>query len=327
MRDAFRTVGLITIVAVYFLILVGGVVRAAGAGMGCPDWPTCFGQWIPPTHESQLPENYREVYQNHGYSDAPFNALKTWTEYVNRLVGVVIGFLIFLTLICAFGFWKDHRGIFWLSLTAFILVGFQGWLGSVVVASNLTPWLVTVHMLVALIIVGLLITARAAASSPDYAHPYHPLLGRLLLGCLVLSFIQIALGTQVREAIDTVARELGPDRRADWIGEVGISVLVHRSLSIVILFTNVAAIWLSRQDGPIPGPAAWAGYGLGVCIVAEIVVGAVMYYAAIPAVLQPAHLLLAAVMAGLQWYLWIVSRPAAPEMVGRTTYEAEAAPA
>ncbi len=325
MRNAFRTVGLITIVAVYFLILVGGVVRASGAGMGCPDWPKCFGQWVPPTHESQLPADYQEIYQHRGYADAPFNALKTWTEYVNRLVGVGIGFLIFLTLICAVGFWSDRRAIVWLSLTAFILVGFQGWLGSVVVSSNLTPWLVTVHMLVALIIVGLLITARAAASTRGNVHEYHPRLSGVLLACLTLSFVQIALGTQVRESIDEIALVLGADQRGDWVGSVGISVLVHRSLSIVILFTNAAALWLLRKNGPIPTPVAWAGYGVVACVAAEIVVGAILYYAAIPAVLQPVHLLLAAVMAGLQWYLWIASRNGAQELIGSEEYAAAAA--
>lgn len=325
MRSAFRTVGFITIVAVYFLILVGGVVRASGAGMGCPDWPKCFGQWIPPTHESQLPANYQEIYQHRGYADEPFNALKTWTEYVNRLVGVGIGFLIFLTLICASAYWSDRRPIVWLSLTAFILVGFQGWLGSVVVSSNLAPWLVTVHMLVALIIVGLLITARTAATTRSDVHEYHPRLSSVLLACLILSFVQIALGTQVREAIDEIAAVLGADQRGDWVGAVGISVLVHRSLSIVILFTNLAAVWLLRKNGPIPAPVAWAGYGVVACVAAEIAVGAILYYASIPAVLQPVHLLLAAVMAGLQWYLWIASRDGAREMVGPEEYVAATA--
>ena len=92
----YRRIALITLASVYFLILVGASVRASGAGMGCPDWPTCFGQWIPPTNEAQLPGNYQEIYAELGYRDTQFNVVKTWTEYANRLIGVTIGFLIFL---------------------------------------------------------------------------------------------------------------------------------------------------------------------------------------------------------------------------------------
>ena len=93
----FRGLATLTLAAVYFLILVGASVRASGAGMGCPDWPTCFGQWVPPTAESQLPANYQEVYAELGYGDTRFNVVKTWTEYLNRLIGVTIGVLIFAT--------------------------------------------------------------------------------------------------------------------------------------------------------------------------------------------------------------------------------------
>ena len=94
--ESFRRFALITLGAVYFLIAVGASVRASGAGMGCPDWPTCFGQWIPPTSETQLPSDYQEIYADLGYADTRFNVVKTWTENLNRLIGVIIGLLIYL---------------------------------------------------------------------------------------------------------------------------------------------------------------------------------------------------------------------------------------
>src|SRR5688572_29982787 len=123
-RRAFYKLSLATLLAVYFLILVGGIVRSTGSGMGCPDWPKCFGRWVPPTSIEELPSNYKQVYSQHRekknirfakylramgmnetadrlltdksvLEEADFNPTKTIIEYVNRVIGVIIGFLIF----------------------------------------------------------------------------------------------------------------------------------------------------------------------------------------------------------------------------------------
>ena len=111
---SFRRLSLSTLVAVYVLILVGGVVRSSGSGMGCPDWPRCFGKWVPPSSYEELPNNYKEIYANYRHKknerfakylssfgmtetatailndpairqEGDFNPVKTWIEYVKNL--------------------------------------------------------------------------------------------------------------------------------------------------------------------------------------------------------------------------------------------------
>src|ERR671910_1851849 len=144
----FQRLALWTTVITYFLILVGGLVRASGAGLGCPDWPRCFGSWIPPASAATLPPQF-DVSQ--------FNPTLMWTEYLNRLLGVSVGFFILATTISA---WRHHRHqprIVWTTTIALLLTGFQGWLGGRVVAHELAAWIVTVHMIVALVIVQMLL--------------------------------------------------------------------------------------------------------------------------------------------------------------------------
>ena len=152
--SSFQRLALWTTATTYLLILVGGLVRASGAGLGCPDWPRCFGGWVPPASAAALPPQF---------DPSQFNPTLMWTEYLNRLLGVTVGFLIFATAISA---WRHHRRdprILWTTIGAFLLTGFQGWLGGRVVAHELAAWIVTVHMIVALVIVQMLlyVTVRA----------------------------------------------------------------------------------------------------------------------------------------------------------------------
>ncbi len=305
----FRALCLWTIGAVYFLILVGGIVRASGSGMGCPDWPKCFGRWIPPTAESELPADYQERYAERGYRDQPFNAVKTWTEYLNRLVGVAIGFLILLTMLASLRYWSTDRVVVGCSVAAFVLVAFQGWLGSVVVSTNLHPVIVTVHMMLALVIVGVLVYAavRAERKSAAFEAAFEAVRASrrvrgLLIAAVLVSAVQIVLGTQIRERVDEAA--LAVAERSEWVAEVGTPLLVHRTLSLIVLALNLA-LWAGlRRASARGGLLDLLGNSLLTILVLEIAAGAVLYYFALPAVLQPVHLLLAAILAGIQLAIW-----------------------
>ena len=308
----YRRMAIITLAAVYFLILVGASVRASGAGMGCPDWPTCFGQWIPPTHESQLPSNYQEIYADLGYADTRFNVTKTWAEYANRLVGVTIGFLIFLTAIFSIPLRRINKSIFLASVAAFFMVGFQGWLGAKVVSSNLRPGMITIHMLMALAIVGTLLFALAEARRRVMVK--QPIIGidsrfepwlYIVLGMTVL---QVAMGTQVREMTDLIREAQGEALRSTWIEAMPWFFFVHRSFSALVLIAN---LWLARL---LINSLGWQHvltrltFAMILVIFLAVLSGATLGHLGMPAFIQPTHLLAASLLFGLQFLIWLSYR-------------------
>jgi cytochrome c oxidase assembly protein subunit 15 len=308
----YRRMAWITLGAVYFLILVGASVRASGAGMGCPDWPTCFGSWVPPTSEAQLPANYQEIYAQLGYSDTRFNVVKTWTEYANRLLGVSIGFLIFLTAIYSWSCRAHDTRIFKASVTAFLMVGFQGWLGSKVVGSNLQPGMITVHMLMALAIVGTLLYALAQARrgimASQPAGNIDPRFEKWLYIVLGLTILQVAMGTQVREMTDFIRESQGEELRSSWVDAMPWFFYVHRSFSAVVLFAN---LWLARL---LVMSLGWQ-HTLSkltlimLCVIgAAVLSGATLGHLGMPALVQPTHLLAASLLFGLQFLIWMSYR-------------------
>lgn len=329
----FYRLSLTTLLAVFILILAGGVVRSTGSGMGCPDWPKCFGQWVPPTKAEQLPENYKEVYSQirhqknirfasylstlgfdetalHILNDksileeADFNATKTWTEYINRLIGVIVGFLILLMAFLSLKFWDTHRKITVLCFTSLIAVLFQGWIGSIVVSTNLLPWTITLHMVLALVIVLLLVCIyHLAASRSSVINSAGKILRQLsiiLPLSMVLLVIQIVLGTQVREKLDLAAASLGQAQRGSWIEQLGEVFLIHRSFSWFILIINGLLVWKLFQLGEQKGLTI----ALIIIILTAFLSGVGMSYFGVPAFLQPLHLLFATLAFGFLALLW-----------------------
>lgn len=319
----------ITLVAVYFLILVGSVVRSSGSGMGCPDWPRCFGQWVPPNSASELPDNYRALYSEVRQKknvkfvnmlraigldetaaklesnkavlqEEEFSPIKSKIEYVNRLVGVTIGLLISLVLFRAAKFWKSKVKIFLAALVAWISVVFTGWFGSIVVSTNLTPWTVSVHLGFAFLIVAMLVYLVKTTSTEQKTTAIP---AWILIGLLAVGFLQMVLGVQVREALDSIAF-LHPDGRETWISALGNSFLVHRSFSWLVLAANG---WVAWRLYKIWG-ANWLVASLVILTLGSVLTGVGMAYGAVPPYLQPLHLTFSVLIFGIQFWLVLPSK-------------------
>lgn len=301
----YRKLAGLTVGAVVFLILVGGIVRSTGSGMGCPDWPTCFGMVIPPTDVSQLPENYQEIYKDHGYAQAEFNAFKTWVEYINRLIGVLIGLFGIATLVASLPFRTSDKPVFYMSLLGLLLIIFQGGIGAYVVRSNLDVNLISIHMGIAMLILLVYISAWLYASRDDYEASKVVVpqwMWALGLGVVVLTVYQMMVGTQVREMVDTVAVQLGEENRSSWIAELGAPYARHRFYYILAIALLFWATKLKAFMSQIPGMRVLV-IALVVLLGGQILLGIAMHYLSIPPALQPLHLLGATLMMACEFAL------------------------
>ena len=278
------------LIMVILVIAAGGIVRMTQSGMGCPDWPKCFGRWVPPTSAEQLPPDF-EKYLRTQDIDHSFNVYHTWIEYINRLLGALLGVFIFIHFIWSFKkFRRTDRRILLYSFLLLIAVGFQGWLGKKVVDHNLEVVKVTIHMLVALVIaaIPLLIIYRLKGTETIADN----FLKALSVGVLILLIVQIILGTQVREQIDEISKALLYKQRERWIEKVDNMFVIHRSFSWVIgagcllLFFRTKKYITLRLNAVI----------ILSVVTLTVLLGIIMAWYSIPAIAQPLHLLLASIL-------------------------------
>jgi cytochrome c oxidase assembly protein subunit 15 len=320
----FHKLCITTLISVYILIAVGSIVRVTGSGMGCPDWPRCFGNFIPPTRIEQLPSDYKEKYASIrekknikfakylsaiGLDDTAreilqdrtilqeedFNPVKTWIEYINRLVGVVIGFLILLLAYRSIRIRHSDPVVFYMSVATLLLVIFQGWFGSIVVSTNLTTWTITIHMFLALVIVVMLVFLqnRSAERTPAIS----PERGNILmtLAAMMMLFVQVYMGTEVRAVVDILADMLP---RAQWMSQLGVSAefLTHRAFSWMVVLIHVILVVKIRKTGRSNSLTT----ALIILILGTLSTGVGMAWLGVPAVLQPLHLTLATMAIGTE---------------------------
>ena len=291
--NRFQFWALITTSATYGLIAIGGLVRAAGAGLGCPDWPKCFGSWVPPTHVSALPPQF---------DPSQFNVWKTWLEYMNRLMGAVIGFLIIATLVLAIKHYRHAPRILWPTVAAFVLVLFEGWLGGQVVLSELQPLILSLHLAFALIIVSLLLYATVCAFF-DGGRPLDDLpawrknlgWGSFVVGFLTL--IEIGLGAAVRGHVQIVAKKEPPVLRAEWLENAGMTFGLHRVYAIFLVCLIAGLLYWAFQKAE----EKWLKRSLWlttVLVALQPLTGIIMSRYGLPAYAQVLHLWFGSLLLG-----------------------------
>lgn len=339
LKRNYKKWGIITLVSLYILVLLGGIVRSTGSGMGCPDWPKCFGQWIPPTDVANLPNDYKEVYaekrkvknnklakmllklnlntlsseissDNSVNEEQDFNAIKTWIEYVNRVFGVLVGFAVIILTFISFQFWKIDSMITINSVLSLVLVCLEGWIGSIVVSTNLLPFTVTVHMFLAIILIGLLIytivRSQGISLNLNLLTNYSSYFIILLI---LFTSIQILLGSGVRENIDIIAASFSYQNRYLWIDKLSTIFYFHRSISSLILICNLFFLYKVHKQFGLSSLLYRIALLFNILLWCEVVIGIGMAYFAIPAFLQPFHLLFGCLILGFQFtfYAFVIN--------------------
>jgi len=315
-------------------MLAGSVVRMTGSGMGCPDWPKCFGYYIPPTDISTLTwspnrpfekgqviiredallvasgdfttasdfdaSNW-EPYTKHDY--AIFNATQTWIEFINRLLGALTGIPVLLLFAFSIAYFRKDPLVTVLATFGLVLLGLEAWLGKMVVDGNLIPNQISLHMFGALGLVAIFTFLSVRLQQIPFT--FKPRRDRLIIlsgsiGILLL-LIQIYLGTAVREVVDEVGKA-ALISTPDWTESLGLNFIIHRSSSIaVIAILGYFAVQIVRTRTISTWPRVLLAF-----LALEVAFGAGMAYFEMPALLQPLHLIFAAFLFSLAFGLLVV---------------------
>jgi len=335
MKKHFQSAAKTSLILVYLVIIAGALVRMTGSGMGCPDWPKCFGYYIPPTEIGELTwtpnrafeegqviikdetllvakddfttgikfdESHWRLYTKHDY--AIFNPVHTWIEYLNRLAGALAGIAVFAMAVISLSFWKEKKKITWLSWLTVFLMGFQGWLGATVVYSVLNPVKITLHMIVALVIVALILYIIRSANPVAANFRFDKKFRIALIFSLLLSLIQVVLGTQVRQYVDEQVKIVGYEQMHLVLENPILNFYIHRSFSFIIFGLNMFLFVQNRKLKLGFDKMNWVMLLIGI----EVLSGISMYYFDFPFGSQALHLVVAALLFGVQYYLVLESR-------------------
>ena len=274
-RMAFLIVGVAAVVASVVQIALGGIVRVTDSGLGCPDWPLCHGQLIPP-------------FEFH-----------TLIEYSHRLSASVLGVVVLVATIFAWRSFRSDSLILWPSTAALALVLVAGGLGGAAVLTELEWWIVLLHLTIAETVVALMIIATVAAGhvTQPNRQEQKPLrsdgrFGILIVLSLIGTFVVVLSGSYMVGNGYGAACITWPLCQGDVLptAEPQLVHMAHRFLTGMVglvLAATVVAAWSHRPEGP---HLRWAAAAVAAVFLAQVLLGALTVWTTFETALKALHL-------------------------------------
>ena len=290
----------VTFVLAVFVVFAGATVRATGSGMGCPDWPLCYGCWIPPVSVDQLPADYAQKYAVAGHP-AEFDAVKTWIEYINRLLGAATGMAMVVTVGFSIPVVRSKPSLGMLAMVSCVVLGFIAWLGAKVVDSYLASHAVTFHLVAAYTLLVLLLGQREivdrALEGP------RPTTGKpltIVVAVVGAAFaVQWVLGIRIREEVE--AWIWGHDLSGSlWEGWGGAYDL-HKISAVMVGLVAALLAWMGWRGRARDSRVFRLTFVCAGFVVLQAGVGLVLWWGQQPPWAKPLHLLFATGA----WAAWV----------------------
>jgi cytochrome c oxidase assembly protein subunit 15 len=273
--DKYRKLAWVTVFLTFDLIVFGAFTRLTDSGLGCPDWPGCYGQSNPFLAHEQISAAQAAM------PTGPVTVVKAWIEMTHRYLAMAVGVLIIALLVVAWRKWRqsgrsDARFSPAFPLLLLVFVCIQGAFGAWTVTLKLQPGIVTIHLLLGM---GLLAMLAWHASRQDPAPMPVPAYQALRLPAaiaMLVVFMQIALGGWVSTNYAALAcpdfplchsqlvpemdmrngfhlwRELGKTAGGEYLPVAALTAIhwTHRVFALLVLAVVGAMAWRAAR---VPG--------------------------------------------------------------------------
>lgn len=326
----YKKFNFLSIFFIFMLFVLGGLVRSTGSGMGCPDWPKCFGEYIPPTSEQALPSDYESYFQKQRVEkterfakllsviglkkqasrllETPqiqethkFNVVKAYVEYINRLWGALAGIIVFITLLLSFKYIKTNTSVFLFTLFGFLGVFINALLGAMVVNSNLVSGLVTAHFLAAFGAISFFMVARFKLSKNSLNYEISTPSVIISLGLLLVIIFQTVAGTQVREVYENLG--INGALSVEQINSMGSSFVMHRLFAVIALTLAVYQWYHYKKQKIQHAKFNKAVFLTMTMILTQLIIGSLLILTNLQSFSKLFHISIAATAFVLQFYI------------------------